>query len=193
MYPISSAMDATASCGGPMTVLPQIVTGQPEEIARHAAGLAEKAEQFLTMYAELTKAAEQLGRIWSGEASESTLQKITDLLDQLTEIIDVVREGAGLLGVSGTLIETAQEASRAVVSTVNPTVAALMSNWPTHRAAVALSTAASASLQAFITAIGGQLKALGVVELAEQITRLEQVFGEIDKLFQPDSLIGAPE
>ena len=95
MYPISSAMDATASCGGPMTVLPQIVTGQPEEIARHAAGLAEKAEQFLTMYAELTKAAEQLGRIWSGEASESALQKITDLLDQLTEIIDVVREGAG--------------------------------------------------------------------------------------------------
>jgi uncharacterized protein YukE len=186
-FPNSSAMDATASSGGPITILPQIVTGQPEQIARHVADLVKKAEQFLSMYHELTKAADQLGKIWSGAASESALKKISDSLDQLTKIITVVEKGAELLGVSGTLIKTAQEAYRAVVSAVNPTVAALMSNWWTYGAAVALSTATSASLRAFITSIGALLKALGAVDLAQQVTTLAQVIGEIEKLFHHGS------
>ncbi|WP_410568876.1 hypothetical protein [Amycolatopsis sp. cmx-4-61] len=186
-FPNSSAMDATASSGGPITVLPQIVTGQPEQIAKHVTDLVRKAEQFLSMYNELTKAADQLGRIWSGAASESALKKISDSLGQLTKIIDVVQKGAELLGVSGTLIKTAQEAYRAVVSAVNPTVAALMSNWWTYGAAVALSTATSASLRAFITSIGALLKALGAVDLAQQVTTLAQVIGEIEKLFHHSS------
>ncbi|GHG12884.1 MULTISPECIES: WXG100 family type VII secretion target [Amycolatopsis] len=186
-FPNSSAMDATASSGGPITILPQIVTGQPEQIAKHVADLVRKAEQFLSMYQELTKAADQLGKIWSGAASESALKKISDSLDQLTKIITVVQKGAELLGVSGTLIKTAQEAYRAVVSAVNPTVAALMSNWWTYGAAVALSTATSASLRAFITAIGALLKALGAVDLAQQVTTLAQVIGEIEKLFHHGS------
>ncbi|MDQ7807423.1 hypothetical protein Q5425_27110 [Amycolatopsis sp. A133] len=186
-FPNSSAMDATASSGGPITILPQIVTGQPEQIAKHVVDLVRKAEQFLSMYNELTKAADQLGKIWSGAASESALKKINDSLGQLTKIIDVVQKGAELLGVSGTLIKTAQEAYRAVVSAVNPTVAALMSNWWTYGAAVALSTATSASLRAFITAIGALLKALGAVDLAQQVTTLAQVIGEIEKLFHHGS------
>ena len=186
-FPNSSAMDATASSGGPITILPQIVTGQPEQIAKHVVDLVRKAEQFLSMYNELTKAADQLGKIWSGAASESALKKISESLDQLTKIIDVVQKGAELLGVSGTLIKTAQEAYRAVVSAVNPTVAALMSNWWTYGAAVALSTATSASLRAFITAIGALLKALGAVQLAQQVTTLAQVIGEIEKLFHHGS------
>ncbi|WP_439378097.1 WXG100 family type VII secretion target [Amycolatopsis lexingtonensis] len=186
-FPNSSAMDATASSGGPITILPQIVTGQPEQIAKHVLDLVKKAEQFLSMYTELTKAADQLGKIWSGAASESALKKISDSLDQLTKIIDVVQKGAELLGVSGTLVKTAQEAYRAVVSAVNPTVASLMSNWWTYGAAVALSTATSASLRAFITSIGALLKALGAVDLAQQVTTLAQVIGEIEKLFHHDS------
>jgi hypothetical protein len=186
-FPNSSAMDATASSGGPITILPQIVTGQPEQIAQHVADLVKKAEQFLSMYTELSKAADQLGKIWSGAASESALKKIGESLDQLTKIINVVQKGAELLGVSGTLIKTAQEAYRAVVSAVNPTVAALMSNWWTYGAAVALSTATSASLRAFITAIGALLKALGAVDLAQQIAQLAQVIGQIEKLFHHDS------
>ncbi len=192
-FPNSSAMDATASSGGPITILPQIVTGQPEQIAKHVVDLVRKAEQFLSMYNELTKAADQLGKIWSGAASESALKKINDSLGQLTKIIDVVQKGAELLGVSGTLIKTAQEAYRAVVAAVNPTVAALMSNWWTYGAAVALSTATSASLRAFITAIGALLKALGAVDLAQQVTTLAQVIGEIEKLFHHGSgSSGAP-
>jgi hypothetical protein len=95
----------------------------------------------------------------------------------------VVQKGAELLGVSGTLIKTAQEAYRAVVSAVNPTVASLMSNWWTYGAAVALSTATSASLRAFITSVGALLKALGAVDLANQITQVAQIIGEIEKLF----------
>ncbi|OXM60435.1 WXG100 family type VII secretion target [Amycolatopsis vastitatis] len=186
-FPNSSAMDATASSGGPITILPQIVTGQPEQIAKHVVDLVKKAEQFLSMYNELTKAADQLGKIWSGAASESALKKISESLGQLTKIINVVEKGAELLGVSGTLIKTAQEAYRAVVAAVNPTVAALMSNWWTYGAAVALSTATSASLRAFITAIGALLKALGAVDLAQQVTTLAQVIGEIDKLFHHGS------
>ncbi|MEU5266337.1 hypothetical protein [Amycolatopsis sp. NPDC021455] len=186
-FPNSSAMDATASSGGPITILPQIVTGQPEQIAKHVVDLVKKAEQFLSMYHELTKAADQLGKIWSGAASESALKKISESLDQLTKIINVVQKGAELLGVSGTLIKTAQEAYRAVVAAVNPTVAALMSNWWTYGAAVALSTATSASLRAFITAIGALLKALGAVDLAQQVTTLAQVIGEIEKLFHHGS------
>ncbi|WP_329050038.1 hypothetical protein OG738_44265 [Amycolatopsis sp. NBC_01488] len=186
-FPNSSAMDATASSGGPITILPQIVTGQPEQIAKHVVDLVRKAEQFLSMYNELTKAADQLGKIWSGAASESALKKIGDSLKQLETIITVVQKGAELLGVSGTLIKTAQEAYRAVVSAVNPTVAALMSNWWTYGAAVALSTATSASLRAFITSIGALLKALGAVDLAQQVTQLAQAIGEIEKLFHHDS------
>lgn len=182
-YPNSSAMDVTASSGGPITVLPQIVTGQPEQIAKHVLEVLKKANEFLTMYNEVTKAAEQLGKVWSGAASDSALKKITDSLNSLTKIIQVVQRGAELLGVAGTLIKTAQQAYRAVVAAVNPTVAGLMSNPWTYGAAVALSTATSASLRAFITAIGALLKALGVVDLANQITQLAAIIGEVQKLF----------
>src|SRR3954465_5695635 len=122
-FPNSSAMDATAASGGPITVLPQIVTGQPEQIAQHVLDLVKKAEQFLSMYNELTKAADQLGKIWSGAASESALPKISESLGQLTKIINVVEKGAELLGVCGTLIKTAQEAYRGGAAAVNPAVA----------------------------------------------------------------------
>ncbi|MEU8638988.1 hypothetical protein AB0C38_42930 [Amycolatopsis sp. NPDC048633] len=186
-FPNSSAMDATSSSGGPITILPQIVTGQPEQIAQHVVDLIKKAEQFLSMYTELTKAADQLGKIWSGAASESALKKIGDSLKQLETIINVVQKGAELLGVSGTLIKTAQQAYRSVVAAVNPTVASLMSNPWTYGAAVALSTATSASLRAFITSIGALLKALGAGDLAQQVTQLAQVIGAIEKLFHHDT------
>ncbi|RJQ88130.1 WXG100 family type VII secretion target [Amycolatopsis panacis] len=182
-FPNSSAMDATASSGGPITVLPQILTGQPEQIAKHVLDLLHKATELASLHHELTKAADQLGKVWSGAASESALKKISDSLDQLTKIISVLEKGAELLGISGTLVKTAQEAYRAVVSAVNPTVASLMSNWWTYGAAVALSSSTSASLRAFITAIGGLLKALGAGDLANQITQVGQIIGDIEKLF----------
>ncbi|WP_020657683.1 WXG100 family type VII secretion target [Amycolatopsis benzoatilytica] len=193
-FPNSSAMDATASGGGPITVLPQIVTGQPEQIAKHVLDLLHKAAELTSLYTELSKAADQLGKVWSGDASESALQKISHSLDQLTKIINVIEKGAELLGVSGTLVKAAQEAYRSVVAAVNPTVASLMSNWWTYGAAVALSTATSATLRGFITAVGGLLKALGAGDLANQITQVATIIGDIEKLFHhgsPDADISA--
>jgi uncharacterized protein YukE len=175
-------MDVAASSGGPITVLPQILTGRPEQIAEHVSHLMGKATEFTTLFNDFAKAAEQLEKSWSGAASESAVKKINDSLSALTKIIDVVEEGAELLGVSGTLVEVAQEAYRSVVTAVNPTVASLMSNPWTYGAAVALSTATSASLRAFIQEIGALLKTLGVVDFANQTTRIATIIGEIDML-----------
>ncbi|MGC7099847.1 WXG100 family type VII secretion target [Amycolatopsis lurida] len=182
-FPNSSAMDATASSGGPITILPQIVSGSPEQIAKHVGELLKKATEFATLLNEFAGAAKQLEKVWEGDASQSALKKIADSLASLNKIIDVVRRGADLLGISGTLVQTAQQAYRSVVAAVNPTVASLMSNPWTYGAAVALSTATSASLKGFIQAIAALLKTLGVVDLAGQITQLVTIIGEIEKLF----------
>lgn len=182
-FPNSSAMDATASSGGPITFLPRIVTGQPEQVAAHVAQVLDKAKQFVTLMDDFAKAEKQLAQVWSGAASETALKKITDSLQSFEKIIKVVQEGAQLLGVAGTLVKTAQAAYTSVVSAVNPTVAALMSNPWTHAAAVALSTATSASLRSFIEAIGGLLKTLGFTKIATEVTTLVSIIQELEKLF----------
>jgi uncharacterized protein YukE len=176
-------MDATASSGGPITFLPRIVTGQPEQVAAHVAQVLDKAKQFVTLMDDFTKAEKQLSQVWSGAASETALKKITDSLQSFEKIIKVVQEGAQLLGVAGTLVKTAQTTYTSVVSAVNPTVAALMSNPWTHAAAVALSTATSASLRGFIEAIGGLLKTLGLAKLGAELTTLASIIQELEKLF----------
>lgn len=182
-FPNSSAMDATASSGGPITFLPRIVTGQPEQIAAHVTQVLAKAKQFVTLMDDFAKAEKQLSQVWSGAASETALKKITDSLQSFEKIIKVVQEGAQLLGVASTLVKTAQTAYTSVVSAVNPTVAALMSNPWTHAAAVALSTATSASLRSFIEAIGGLLKTLGLTKLGTELTTLASIIQELEKLF----------
>lgn len=181
-FPNSSAMDATASSGGPITFLPQILTGQPEQIAEHAAGLLTKATQFISMLDQFTKAAEQLKTVWSGQASQSATQQITSTLQSFEQIIQVVQNAARLLGVSGTLVQSAQTAYRSVVGSVNPTVASLMSNPWTYGAAVALSTSTSATLRAFIMAVQGMLQALGAGQLGAEITTLMGVISQIEQL-----------
>jgi len=186
-FPNSSAMDATASSGGPSTFLFQIVTGQPEQIAQHSAGLLQKATQFISLMDEFTKAAEQLGKVWSGQASDSAVKKITSSLQSFQKIIQVIQNGSKLLGISGTLVQSAQTAYKSVVGAVNPTVASLMSNPWTYSAAVALSTATSASLRAFITAIQGLLQGLGVGQLAQEIAALVSIITEIEQLAKGSS------
>jgi uncharacterized protein YukE len=182
-FPNSSAMDATASSGGPGTFLFQIVTGQPQQIAQHSTSMLAKATQFISLLDEFTKAGEQLKQVWSGQASESALQKITGSLRSFEKIIQVIQNGAKLLGVSGTLVQSAQTAYKSVVGAVNPTVAGLMSNPWTYSAAVALSTSTSAALRAFITAIEGLLQALGAGQLGTEIASLVTIIGEIEQLF----------
>ncbi|HJP77885.1 MAG TPA: hypothetical protein VJ914_26680 [Pseudonocardiaceae bacterium] len=182
VIPNSSAMDIAAAGGGPITILPQIVTGQPEQIAQHTSGLLAKAAQFAQLMEEFTKAGESLSKVWSGAASETAVKKITDSLSALQNIIKAVEGGAALLGISGTLVKAAQTAYTSVVSSVNPTVAGLISNWWTYGAGVALATSTSAALRAFITAVEGMLTALGAGKLAAEIATVVQIIAEIEQL-----------
>ncbi len=183
-FPPSQAMDATAGSGGPSTFLFQIVTGQPEQIAQHSASLLQKATQFISLAEQFTQAGQQLSKVWSGQASQSAVQKITSSVQSFQKIIQVIQKGSQLLGISGTLVQTAQTGYKTVVGSVNPTVASLMSNPWTYSAAVALSTATSASLRAFITGIQGLLSGLGAAQLGAEIAALVQIIGEIEKLVQ---------
>ncbi|WP_020671514.1 WXG100 family type VII secretion target [Amycolatopsis nigrescens] len=181
-FPDSRAMDATASYGGPSSLLPQIYTASPEQIFGHVDEIRKIAAEFTGLMTGLTRAAEQLDAVWSGAASESALRTIADSIAALAEIIEVVRAGADLLDVSGALLDTAQEAYRAVVSTVNPVVAAMMSSPSSRGAAEVLSTVTTVSLRAFLRVVGDRLDALGSVDLTGQVSRLAAVVGEIEKL-----------
>lgn len=181
-FPNSSAMDIAAAGGGPITILPQIITGQPEQIAQHTTGLLAKAAQFASLLEEFSKAGQSLSQVWSGAASETAVKKITDSLSALQNIIKAVEGGAALLGISGTMVKSAQTAYTSVVSSVNPTVAGLISNPWTYSAGVALATSTSAALRAFITAVEGLLSALGAGKLATEIATVVQIITEIEQL-----------
>ena len=182
LIPNSSAMDATSSCGGPITMLPQIVTGEPEQIWAHVEQLVQKAAQFASLLAQFEQAQQQLQKAWSGGASESAIKKVGDSLQAFDKIIKAVEEGGALLGISAGMVKTAQTAYQSVVSAVNPTVAGLMSNPWTYSAAVALSTGTSATLRGFIQTVQGLLSALGAGKLAQQIATLITIISEIEQL-----------
>lgn len=180
--PNSGAMDATATCGGPITFLPQIVTGDPGEILMHVGNLVRKAAAFAQIVLQLEQARGQLDRAWTGAAADSALTKITDAVSAFNQIIEVIEEGAALLGVSAGLVQAAQTAYETVVNIVNPVVQGLMSNPWTYAAAVALSTAASALLRGFIAVVEGLLQVMGAVKIAMQVMALVKIIQEIEAL-----------
>jgi uncharacterized protein YukE len=182
MIPDSSAMNVTAAGGGPITVLPTIITGSPEQIAAHVAQRVQQAEKFLQIIEQLNSATHQLSSAWSGGASEAAVQKIASTVSAFTGIVKVIQAGASLLSTSGIMVGSAQTAYTGVVSAVNPTVASLMSNPWTYSAAVALSTSASASLSSYIMAVQAALQALGAGQMMQQVTMLMRIAQEIEQL-----------
>lgn len=182
MIPDSSAMNATSACGGPITVLPSIVTGSPEQIAAHVAQRVQQAEKFLQIIEQLNSATNQLSSAWSGGASEAAVQKISSTVSAFMSIVKVIQAGASLLSTSGILVGSAQTAYTSVVSAVNPTVASLMSNPWSYSAAVALSTSASSSLSGYIMGVQGVLQALGGGQMMQQVTMLMRIAQQIEQL-----------
>lgn len=191
-YPPPSAnMDVTSSSGGPITILPQIRTGQPESIWQRSEHMLQTVAKFTSLISEFTRATQQLESVWSGKASESAVKKITDSIRSFESIVKVIENGAKLLNVSGTLVQTAQTGYTTVVSAVNPTVGALMSNPWTYGAAVALSTSTSSALRAFVQGVGAVLKTVGVVQLGSELMQIAQIITEIEALFNGKSASGA--
>jgi uncharacterized protein YukE len=175
-------MDATSSVGGPGTIVPMIATGSPEQIASLVTQRLRQAAQFLQLIEQLNSATQQLQKAWTGGASQAAVKKLTDTVAAFQKIVKVIQAGAKLLSTSGTLVKSAQTAYTGVVSSVNPTVASLMSNPWTYSSAVALSTTASSSLRGYITGTQGALQGLGSGQLMQQVTALLQIVQEIEKL-----------
>lgn len=182
VIPNSSAMDATAYGGGPGTFVAQIATGSPESIEALVAQRLKQAEQFLALINQARSATQTLSKAWSGQASETAVKKFTDTLNSFEQIVKVIQTSSQLLTTSSTLIKTAQTGFTTAVNAVNPTVAALASNWWTYAAAVSLSTSVSATLRAFINGIEAMLSALGGGQLMQEVTMVIQIIGDIEKL-----------
>jgi uncharacterized protein YukE len=189
--PPSFAMDATAAGGGPSTMLPSIATGSPAQISSHVAQRLRQAEQFIQIIESLTSTTQQLSSAWSGSASEAAVQKITTTVSAFMRIVKVIQSGSALLGVSGATVQSAQTAYTGVVSSVNPTVASLMSNPWTYSAATALSTAASGSLRSYIGLCQGLLTGLGSGNMMQQVSALMMIIQEIEQLSQSSSASSA--
>jgi len=180
-------MDATAYGGGPGTFVAQIATGSPESIDKLVAQRLKQAEQFLALINQARTAVQTLEKAWSGQASDTAVKKFTDTLDSFEKIVKVIQATSDLLATSSTLVKAAQTAYTSVVSSVNPVVASLASNWWTYWAAVSLSSSASAGLRAFINGIEAMLSALGGGQLAQEITGLIQIIGDVEKLISSGS------
>jgi hypothetical protein len=137
----------------------------------------------LQLTQQLTSAVAQLEKVWSGQASESAVKKLTDSIKSFEQIVKVVENGAKLLHISGTLVQTAQTGHNAVVTAVNPTTGALMSNPWTYSAGVAVGRSGSTVLQVFVQSIQTMLNAIGGVQMLQEIMQLLQIIQQIEKLF----------
>ncbi|GAB2952900.1 hypothetical protein GCM10027280_46600 [Micromonospora polyrhachis] len=190
--PNSGAMDAAASGRGPSTVaLPSIVGGDPAAILAHAAALTARAARLVSLLADLERAREQLREVWSaGAASDSVVQKLTKSFASFQKIIETVYAGIRELEGSAAQITTAQAAYRAVVSAINPTVAALMSNPYTRAAGRALAVSTTGILKAFLTGIGGILTAIGATNIGQILTGLATIVTQVEQLFSKNNDAG---
>ncbi|MFG3697336.1 hypothetical protein ACGF5C_05365 [Micromonospora sp. NPDC047620] len=187
--PNSGAMDAAAGGRGPGAVaLPTIVGGNPQAILAHSAALTARVARLVTLLADLERAREQLREVWSaGSASDSVVQKLNKSFASFQQIIETVYAGVRELEGAAAQLTTAQAAYRAVVSAVNPTVAALMSNPYTRAAGRALAVSTTGILKAFLTGIGGILTAIGVTNLGQILTGLATIVGQVEQLFSKNN------
>ncbi len=183
--PNSGAMDAAAGGAGPSTVaLPQIIGGNPAAILAHAAEVMQRATKLVGLLEDLERSKQQLRVAWPrGSASDHAQRKLSNSFRNFNETIQAVFSGVRELEAAAAKLEMAQNAYRSIVSAVNPTVAALLSNPWTQAAARALATSASSSLSGFLKSIAGVLNAIGAGNIGSIVTSLATIVGEIEKLF----------
>jgi uncharacterized protein YukE len=158
--------------------------GSPEHISAAAAHRLRQAEQFIRIIEQLSSATQSLEQAWSGQASEAAVQKITSTIGSFMKIVQAIEEGAALLGVTGGLIASAQTGYCSVMSSVNPTVASLMSNPWTYSAAQALATGSLASVNTWINAIQAALHIQGAGKIMQQVGMLTAIVMDIERLAQ---------
>jgi len=170
--------------GGAAALAAQTFPASPSLISATAAQRLHQAEQYLRIIEQLNSASQSLEKAWSGAASESAVQKITSSIGSFIRIVEAIQAGAALLHISSGLISSAQHGYNAVMHSVNPTVASLMSNPWTYGAAEALATGSVASLSTWITAIQAALHITGAGKMMQQVTILMAIISDIERLSQ---------
>jgi uncharacterized protein YukE len=176
------AVDACTG-GGASACLAKI-QGSPPAIAGTAAQRLHQAAQFVRIIEDLSTATQSLQQAWSGEASEAAVQKIMSTIGSFIRIVDAIQQGAALLNITGGLIASAQTGYCGVMSSVNPTVASMMSNPWTYSAAQALASGSLASVNTWITVIQAAIHVKGAGQIMQQVAMLTTIMMDIERLAQ---------
>ena len=195
--PNSSAMDVAAHGGGPAArVLPWIVGTEPAQVQRYIAELVGHITKIAGIVDRIDDARGSLRTTWSaGSASDGAVGKVGGTIALFGKIVKAVEAlEAEIQGVALAL-GLVQNAYRGVVSSVNPTVAALLSNIHTRPAATALATGTTSGLAAFVSGTKATLDTIALVRLVAIVTQLVTIAGDLEALFgdgSKTSVAGSP-
>jgi hypothetical protein len=185
--PNSAAMDTAAGGSGPgAAVLPWIVSAEPEQILRYGTDLLSRMARLVAIVGQIDVAGQQLRQSWpSGSASDGATAKVRAGLAGFTRITTAVQALQGEIQASAQAVQLVQHAYRTVISAVNPTVAALLSNPYTHAAATALATSTTSGLAGYVGATRAVLDTIGLVRLTAIITTLATIADDLKALLSP--------
>jgi len=191
--PNSSAMDAAAHGGGPTSrVLPWIAGTDPEQVLRYLAQLTGQLTKITGIVNQIGDARGALRTAWpSGSASNGAITKFTQALTAFQKITQAVAALQAEIQAVAMALRLVQNGYRAVVGSVNPTVAALLSNPYTRHAAAALSTSTTSGLASYVTATKAALDTIGLVRMVAIATQLATIANELETLLSNDSAVAA--
>lgn len=182
-----SAIDA--GCGGTVsgTILPQIISGNPQAILAHAAQVMQRATKLVGLLQDLERSQRQLREAWPrGSASDAAQQKLGNSFRNFGQTIQAIFSGVRELEAAAAKLQITQQGYNSVVSAMNPTVASLLSNPWTAAAGKALAATTAGSLSGFMKAMAGVFNAIGAGNIGNIVNSLATIVGEIEKLFSKD-------
>jgi hypothetical protein len=185
--PNSSAMDAAAHGGGPTSrVLPWIAGTDPAQLLQFVTRLLGQISRITGIVNQISDAGGALRKAWpTGSASDGALAKITQAVTTFQKIARAVEALQMEVQAAAAALGLAQNSYRTVVSSVNPTVAALLSNPHTRHAATALATSATSGVASYVGATKATLDTIGLVRMAAIVTQLATIARELSTLLSP--------
>jgi hypothetical protein len=182
--PNSSAMDAAAHGGGPTSrVLPWIAGSEPQQVLRYITDLVGGITKLTGIVDGIGDNRDSLRQSWpAGSASDAATAKVTGAVTAFSKIVKAVQTLEAEIQAVAAALQLVQTAYRAVVGSVNPTVAALLSNIHTRPAATALSTSTTSGLATFVSTSKATLDNIALVRLLAIVTTLGTIAKELETL-----------
>ena len=187
--PNSSAMDAAAGGGGPTaTVLPWIVSTEPDQVLRYVTELVGRITKIVGIVDQVGDAGGNLRKAWTaGSASDGAIAKVQGTIRTFEQIVKAVETLQAEIVAVATALRLVQNAYRSVVSSVNPTVAALLSNVYTQAAARSLAVSTTSGLASFVSSTKATLDTIATVRMLAVVTALATIAKELESLLSDDA------